>query len=305
VVGILVLVMVNRDTGTEPVPAAASSQPATSTAPSAPTPNSGPLTGTFNADFGALTKLDGAPVDGPPPARETWDFRSACGANGCVATASRATGNVSASPVLVFDDVGGKWLAVAVAPGRCQETDVEGWITLVLYPSADGNSVAGEYSTSTPSGCGRKRTVTFTRTGDTDVERLDDPSKLPAGVVSPAEALRGRYRETITYPRWAPQVYEQAVRTDCLRTGDRCMSFFHSTDATTPLVFANGRWTQNTFYDTTCSLGGASHVTDNAEYPLPVQTQGPIIELIGSGHRTQSGVCGDTDYEDKFVRTGD
>ncbi len=105
---------------------------------------------------------------------------------------------------------------------------------IALQPRPDG-TLAGEYTATTAHGCGMKRTVTFTRTGDVDLDSLPDPAGQAPRVVSPAEALHGRYHPTrtsanvgnlkITWPE-----YDYVVRTDCLRTGERCMSFFRNPD---------------------------------------------------------------------------
>ena len=54
-------------------------------------------------------------------------------------------------------------------------------------------TLSGEYSSTTSKGCTAKRAVTFTRTADVDVTSLPDPAGQPPRVVSPAEALHGRY----------------------------------------------------------------------------------------------------------------
>ena len=76
-----------------------------------------------------------------------------------------------------------------------------------------------------------KYTVTFTRTGDVDVNSLPDPASQPPRVVSPAEALHGRYHQTETHTNGEKDESDPSVRTDCLRTGDRCMSYFHAPNA--------------------------------------------------------------------------
>ncbi len=71
-----------------------------------------------------------------------------------------------------------------------------------LQPRPDG-SLTGEHTRTTADQCAEKRTVTFTRTGDVDLDAdfytLPDPADLPPRVVSPAEALRGRYHITRTF----------------------------------------------------------------------------------------------------------
>jgi serine/threonine protein kinase len=299
VVVTVVLVMTNRHSGAGSV-----SAPSAKGAESAPAPNTGPFTGTFSADFGPLTRLDGTPAQGTPE-KETWNLRSVCGASGCVATASRASGNTSFSSALVFDDVAGRWLAVGVTPGPCKNAAAaEIWEAFSLQPRPDG-TLTGEYTTTSPAGCDSKRTVTFTRTGDARVDLLNDPAGLPARVASPAQALHGSYHDTVTFPSGAPQGYDFSVRTDCLRSGDRCLSFLYR-ETVKPFVFAGGKWSWNDEYDGPCSAGGTSHTKVTAEYPLPQPPQDPITLLTGHGHGDSTGsACTSTDFDEKYVRTGD
>ena len=98
--------------------------------------------------------------------------------------------------------------------------------TAGVQPHPDG-TLAGESNQLIAVGCANKRPVTFTGSGDVDVNTLPDPATLPPRVVSPAEALRGHYRETDVTPNGYRDQADYVVSTDCLRTGDRCMSFFH------------------------------------------------------------------------------
>jgi serine/threonine-protein kinase len=150
--------------------------------------------------------------------------------------------------------------------------------------------------------------VNFTRTGDARVDLLPDPASLPARVASPAQALLGRYHDTQTYANGAaPQEYDFVVRTDCLRTGDRCMSdFYNAENIGRPLVFANGKWTQQTEVDAPCPAGGTAHTKLTADYPLPQPPQDPIAVLTGHGYEDSTGsACAGGDFDEKFVRTGD
>lgn len=103
-------------------------------------------------------------------------------------------------------------------------------------------------------------------------------------------ALRGRYHDTVTWPDGTkPNHYDWVVRTDCLRTGDRCMSFFHAPpDASKPLVFSSRSWLMSTVLDGICSAGRAP-VNNTAEFPLPQPPQNPIVLLTGHGHHEQTG----------------
>lgn len=188
----------------------------------------GPFTGAYTAAFAADTDFDGKPYANKTPTTETWGIRSVCRSSGCVATASRRGGDTTLVSALVFDDVGGRWFAVGTGSGTCRGAPAERWQVFTLQPRPDGTLV-GEYSSTASNGCVSKRDVTFTRTADIDVTGLPDPATQGPRVVSPAEALHGRYHHTVTYLRTSgKQEYDFAVRTDCLRTGDRCMSYFHA-----------------------------------------------------------------------------
>jgi hypothetical protein len=173
--------------------------PHTSTAPPSPAPNTGPFTGIYRVDFGRVSNLEGEPAKGAPPTTETWAVRSVCGNAGCIATASRLTGETMQVPAAVLDQVGGNWLGVSVGSSTCGELEGEVWEAFTLQPRPDGTFV-GEVTQTMTKGCANKRTVTFTRTGDVDVMGLRSPGTLPARVVSPAEALHGRYRNPASSP---------------------------------------------------------------------------------------------------------
>jgi serine/threonine-protein kinase len=155
--------------------------------------------------------------------------------------------------------------------------------------------------------CTERRLLTFKRTRDvTAADGVEDPSGIQARVVSPAQALHGRYHYTRSFPNGKPQDHDVAVRTDCLRTQERCMSFFNGDTAIIPLVFSNGKWLEDETFDGTCPSGGTSHVVIKAEFPLPQPPQDPISELTGHGHQDSSGsACVGTDFDGKFVRQGD
>ena len=265
-------------------------------------PNTGPFTGTFSADFGPLTDAAGKP--GEPGFKDTWRLRSACDARGCVATAS--TGGQFPVTNLVFDDVGGHWLAVATSREKCANLDSERFDVVWLQPRPDG-SMSGDWTIAFSQGCFSKRTVTFSRTGDTDVAALADPASQAPRVASPAEALHGRYHMERSYANGNTQEFDYGVRTDCLRTGERCMSFFvNPKGGGLPLVFGNGKWTYTQEADRPCASGGIAHVKNNMEYPLPQPLQDPITLLTGRGNFEVTGTaCVGGDVDETFTRTGD
>jgi serine/threonine protein kinase, bacterial len=265
--------------------------------------------GAYRANYGPGTDLDGKPIAGAPAMAAAWGVRSVCRAGGCVATASYlGGGGIVLVSDLVFDQVGGSWIAVGLGSTQCNDAPVEVWAVFTLQPQPDG-TLSGETSRGTTNSCSAsKRTVTFTRTGDPDTAKVPDPAGLPPRAVSPASALHGRYHETITYANGgsAPGQDDLTVHTECLRTGDRCMSMFHAPDGVVPLVFAAGKWTRDDVGTVPCNLGGTTQIKITAQYPLPEDLQDPIPVLVGHGSNVSTGsACSGGDFEDKFVRTGD
>ncbi len=307
----LVLALTNGDNGAR---APLASPSPSSPSPTGPPPNTGPFTGTFTADFGPMTKLAGDPVDGAAPAfKEAWRLRSVCGAAGCVATA--VTGGGFPVPNLVFDEVGERWLAVTTSPGAAhQDKDSpkcngEGeWFEVVsLQPRPDG-SLSGEWISENMSLiCYHKRILNFTRTGDTDISALPDPAGLPARVVSPAEALHGTYRFTYSAIRTSEPI-DFTVQTECLRTGDRCISYFFNIPSSSadPFEFENAQWTQNSVASADCSSGGSFRVRETSGFPLPQPPQDPIGKLAGHGRRDNLTAtnCPAGGFDITVVRTG-
>ncbi len=268
-----------------------------------------PFDGTYRANYGPGTDLDGKAVAGAPPMAAAWGVRSVCRAGGCVATASYLGGSgIVLVSDLVFDQVGGSWIAVGLGSTQCNDAPVEVWVVFTLHPQPDG-TLSGETTRGTTNSCSAsKRTVTFTRTGDADTTKVPDPAGLPPRAVSPASALHGRYHEAITYASGnsSPGQDDVQVHTECLRTGDRCMSMFHAPDGVIPLVFAGGKWTRDDSGAVPCNLGGMTQIKITAVYPLPDDLQDPIPVLIGHGSNVSTGsACSGGDFEDKFVRTGD
>ncbi|WP_029114306.1 serine/threonine-protein kinase [Mycobacterium sp. URHB0044] len=276
-----------------------------------PEPNTGPFTGVYRADFGAATALNGAQVPGTSPSTGTYAVRSVCDSGGCVATASKMKGEEAFAATMVFDEVGEQWLSVVVAPGQCKGAQTETWQVFRVQPRPDGG-LTGEYTRTTGDQCAEKRTVTFTRTGDLDLDAdfytPADPAGLPPRVVSPAEALRGRYHVTRTFTmKGLPVLQADApVVTDCLRTGDRCMSYFAISAGDLPLVFDGGKWAWTDRTEGPCPNGDLSTLKADAQFPLPQPPQNPIAQLSGRGTWVQTGSCAiDLQFDETFTRTGD
>lgn len=149
--------------------------------------------------------------------------------------------------------------------------------------------------------------MTFTRTGDADVNSLPDPAALPPRVNSPAAALHGRYHQTSIQPNGFREQRDFVVRTDCLRTGARCMSLLHTAPTTAMvLVYADGNWIYDREFDGPCYKGGMTHVRIVVPFALPQPPQDPITLLAGHGHEELTGsACPSTDVDVKLARTGD
>ncbi len=290
--------------------------PATTAAPTAPAapkpppPNTGPFTGVYKADFARVTSVEGQPAPGLPPTGETWGVRSVCGPTGCLATAARLTGETMQVPTVVFDQIGDTWQAVSLSSGNCNNMEGEVFEVITLQPHPDG-TFAGESAQTQTKGCANRRAVTLTRLSDVDLNSLTDPATLPPRVVSPAEALRGHYRENGSQPNGYREHNDFVVQTDCLRTGDRCISLFHAPPATAmALVFGDGHWVYDREFDSRCPRGGVtSHVHITAQFPLPQPPQDPITLISGHGHEDITGPpspCGrSTDVDIAFTRLGD
>ena len=267
----------------------------------------GPLEGTFAVDFGAPTNPDGTPNQNAPGGRETWAIESTCRDSGCVATASKVGGSVSTTSTMVLDKIGGRWLAVSVVPGTCQNAPTDWWETMSLQERPDG-TFAGDFIVRSTTACARNQQVTFTRTGDVPTSvSIAAPQAQPPRTPSPASALRGQYRETDTYTNAKNAEASFAIQTYCLRTGDRCLSFWTNPDQVKTLIFAGNQWAlSNTSSDAKCTAGGAAHKAISLVYPLPQPKQDPITLLTGHGHYTVTGDCPfDSDFDSRVERTGD
>src|ERR1700693_4323866 len=113
-------------------------------------------------------------------------MRSVCGSTGCVATADAKEGP-AIQPPLIFDQVGGQWLGVGVAPNsiaspgvqKCAQVLAPGVFQIFrLHANPDGTSSA-DYTETNANSCSSRRDVTFTRTGDADLNSLPDPASQP------------------------------------------------------------------------------------------------------------------------------
>ena len=285
--------------------------PSTATAQGAGAPAGENFSGTYRADLGPGTDLEDKPVANAPATTASWVVRSTCGAGGCMATAANISqGGVALVSNLTFDQLGGTWVAVGLASAQCGgDKPDEIWAVYTLQPQPDGTLSGETVRASTNTACAAKRTVKFTRTGDADPNKVADPAVLPPRLTTPADALRGRYRETTTFTSTTvipPRIL--TANTYCLRTGDRCMSLFHGSDGAVTLMFAKDKWARIEQGTTMCGGGGTAQITVNAEYPLPAEMDDPIALLTGHGNEVVAagGACtGGGDFNDRFERMGD
>jgi serine/threonine-protein kinase len=267
----------------------------------------GPLDGTYTVEFSSPRMPDGQPFDNVSGGAETWVIESACHP-ACVATASRIGGSQSTASAMVLDEIGGRWTAVNAAPGSCRNAQTEVWEQMALQSQPDGK-LQGEFIVRSTSGCARNQQVTFTRTGDAqNGVSIADAAAQPARVASQAEALHGRYQETDTYQadgRSAEANFD--IQTYCLRTAQRCLSYWLNPNDAKILVFAKGQWVlANTSADSECKSGGPAHREISLQYPLPQPPQDPITLLTGRGHYTITGDCPyNSDFDSRVQRTGD
>jgi serine/threonine-protein kinase len=278
----------------------------TTTASASVVPETPPFTGIYQAVFSAPTLIDGGPLDDAKPSTAMWAVRSACRPDGCVAIAERQSGD-GGPPMakLEFDRIDDRWVAVALAAEKCHDIADEIWYVFTLREHPNG-SLTGDYTGAAGNSCSGRSTLTFNRTTDVDVDTLPDPAELPPRVVSPAEALRGTYRSTRTFRNGvAPIQGDYTVKTDCLRTGDRCMSYFHKPEDFRPLLFTNGTWSLNSQSEGMCD-GKVIKITATGQYPMPQPAQKPINLLLGHGNWEESAPCAMTsEFDETFTRTGD
>ena len=269
------------------------------------------LDGTYTFEFGAATQPNGQPFTNAPGGQETWVIKSACHTGGCAASATKTGGSISTATTLVLDERDRQWESVNAKQGTCQGGAGPGevWESLSLESQPDG-SLEGEFVVrSTDSNCASNRPVTLTRSGDAKSGvSVADPAAMPARVVSPGQALYGRYQETDTYKdgnRNADVSFD--IQSFCLRTGERCLSYWLSPNDIKVLIFAKNEWVlANGTSDTKCQNGSPAHREITLQYPLPSPAQDPITLLTGSGHYTVTGGCPfNSDFDSRVERTGD
>ena len=268
----------------------------------------GGLDGTYAVQYAAATMPNGQPYANAPGGPETWAIQSACSPNTCVATASKVSGSESTVSTMVLDKISGSWTGVSAVGGTCQNASTEFWETMSLQPQSDG-SLTGDFVVRSTTSCARNQQVTFTRTGDVAGNvSIADPKTQPARVASPAQGLHGNYQQTDTNPDGGvspPTIFD--IQTYCLRTGERCLSYWQNPKDPRTFVFAQNKWDlTTTAADGDCPKGGRAHREMSLDFPLPQPAPDPITLLTGHGHYTMTGDCtAGSDFDARVERTGD
>jgi hypothetical protein len=151
--------------------------------------------------------------------------------------------------------------------------------------------------------------LTLTRTGDADLTNIDDPTTLPPRKNLLANGFHGRYKFERSRPGGKSVQATGLVDTYCLRTVERCMSFFYSDNASEPFVFSEGRWVLNYSGPINCRPGPSPRVRVDrtATMELPDPPADPMNVLTGAGHdHIDDPRCPDNhDFDLRFEQVGD
>jgi hypothetical protein len=282
--------------------------------------HSGPRTGVYTAEFGPEVELGSGKELNADGLRSTLQIRSACTPTGCMAIANAVDGP-TINRSLIFDDVAGQWISVATAPsaspqiskglnaGCEQGLSPEVWETVSLQSQPNG-TFTGQYEVTDANNCNTSRTINLTRKGDLDLSTVDDPSALPPPKPSPAAGFRGQYRYQYR-SEGDDNAHEVvgSVQTRCLRTVERCMSYFNEPLSAEPFVFADGQWILHYHAPVSCASAAGSRVPINrtATLDLPSPASNPIDLLVGRGHEdVASDQCPvSNDFDLRFERISD
>jgi hypothetical protein len=282
--------------------------------------HSGPRTGVYSAEFGPEVELGSGKELNADGLRGTLKIRSACTPTGCMAIANAVDGP-TINRSLIFDDVAGQWISVATAPsaspqiskglnaGCEQGLSPEVWETVSLQSQPNG-TFTGRYEVTDANNCNTSRTINLTRKGDLDLSTVDDPSVLPALKPSAAAGFRGQYRyQYRSEGDDDPHEVVGSVQTRCLRTVERCMSYFSEPRSAEPFVFADGQWILRYHAPVSCGSAAGPRVTIDrtATLDLPSPASDPIDLLAGRGHEEiASDQCTvNNDFDLRFERISD
>jgi len=115
------------------------------------------------------------------------------------------------------------------------------------------------------------------------------PTHLDPRAVSPAEALHGNYdAQTIFANGYKPGVLHLGVRTDCLCTGDRCMSFFLApgTALTHRMSSPTGHGPSTTTWTTNAHWAAPTTSPSPPQFRCPTRPRTPLRRLPRTGTKT-------------------
>jgi hypothetical protein len=284
------------------------------------------MQGTFEADFGPNTDIDGQPAG--QTMNSTWVFRSACKSKHCVAVAVVVPKKGEDPPqptTRVFDYVDGKWIWVGFADLTCTLKDNEPvptrtWKHWTLDPQSDGTLTGTTENWEQSERCNNvlRSPVKLTKTADASDVDVPDPSAQPALTTSPAAGLHGRYTRTgsNTVTGAPGRVENVTITTECVRTGERCASLIvYDKDPAKPnepvgfnvFVFADGVWTRKYIaLDQHCNPSGTATLTRNETFRLPDPAPNPIPRFEADHEYVYAGDCPATNrWKYIYERTGD
>lgn len=306
----------SRDGAEAPAAPAAPAPSATTSAPAAVVAPPVTLDGLYTIEWTGTGTRNGLPVEDLRREKNGWAFRTACGADGCVATGGGipdpAKPQTPLAAVRVADYADGHWSMVWAIDTGPSCTGADG-VTYSAPAWSIWDIAVDAKGALTP-------TVTLVGAGDCpfiEVHRpimtkgedslggvpVPDPAKQPARVASAAQGFTGTYTLTRT-PRGRPgaaQVADHEVATHCLRTGDRCVTT--SVDSKTPEQFSvlqfdgNGYGRRSAGVSEPCAAGGTG-VAEVVESLKPGGTAAPLRTVSGERVATFSAGCRGTVTDD-------
>ena len=210
---------------------------------------------------------------------------------------------------LVFDQVGGRWIAVGLGSTQCNDAPVEVWV-MFTPATATGRDSVGRHDEGNDqqlqrlqanrdlhpnrrcrhhqgSGPGRLAATS-------GVPRIDAARPLPRGDHLRERQFRTRTRRSRPC---RPSVCAPAIGASACSTPPTGWCRWYSRTA---------KWTRDDVGHRAVQSRRHDEIKITAEYPLPADLQDPIPVLIGHGSNVSTGsACSGGDFEDKFTRTGD
>jgi len=275
------------------------------------------LDGTYRVTIdGRRTHRDGVAYPEPSTAVQ-WAFRSACRGDACVAVAvavSEQDPPKTGEPA-VWDLVDGAWVKTVDGQLNCGGVPTPTLETWSLRPADGGGLTGTRHLAFFGPGCGAvlEQSVIVERIGDVKpAVALPDPAAQPPLIRSAGAGLRGRYQKIQTYPGRPPlPVVELAVRTNCIRNTEHCLTYTVYEPPDKPRRVSGYRlrdrmWTAAVPYDGACPDGAPVRVTVETGWAMPPQVTDPIVRLVGTQRDVYAEPCANT-VESQLVlqRIGD